>query len=73
MQGSISVLGKLTERKAEVESELQRLRLENQEFRDRIAQLEDQVNQLWNAPGIPGAEIARLDFAEHQREREEQI
>ena len=67
-QGNLYVAGNLTVGgtingllNKDVET-IQDLIAQNRELQDRVALLESRIEQLWFAPGMPGAELAQTDF-----------
>ena len=76
--GDLFVLGNLTvggriigktdhEYIAQLKAENAKLRADQETLNAKLSALETRVEQLWNAPGMPGAEMARLDFEETRR------
>lgn len=61
--GNLTVQGTINGRVINGDADaIQELRAKNTELQERVTFLESRIEQLWYAPGMPGAEWARTDF-----------
>ncbi len=60
--GNLTVGGTINGLLNKDEKAIQDLRAQNRELQDKVAWLESRIEQLWFAPGMPGAQMAQTDF-----------
>ena len=68
IHGNLVVEGNLTVTGSSKINELETTNLhliqENRLLKERMQELEEKINQLWYAPGMPGYEIAKFSYLE---------
>lgn len=66
IRGDLVVEGNLTVNGSSKLNELEITNLinENRLLKERVQELEEKMNQVWYAPGMPGYEISKISFFE---------